>query len=94
MEPEPLPKSLLPLNYDVLSNICQIVDEMSHISTTVQSKARALSALRAFGPRTSLEDLWVGDTRFEFLRDENSLVIDFVRHEEERRERVAGHVDA
>jgi hypothetical protein len=44
MEPEPLPKSLLLLNYDVLSNICQIVDEMSPISTTVQSKARALSA--------------------------------------------------
>ena len=50
--------------------------------------------LRAFGPRTSLEDLWVGDTRFEFLRDKNGLVIDFVRHEEERRERVAGHKDA
>jgi hypothetical protein len=45
MEPEPLPKSLLLLNYDVLSNICQIVDEMSPISTTVPSKARALTAL-------------------------------------------------
>jgi hypothetical protein len=43
MEPDPPPKSLLLLNYDVLSNICQIV-EMSPISTTVQSKARALSA--------------------------------------------------
>ena len=67
---------------------------------TVQRQAKdaeikaAGMVLRAFGPRTSLEDLWVGDTHFEFLRDENGLVIDFVRNEEERRERVAGHVDA
>jgi hypothetical protein len=44
MEPEPLPKSLLLLNYDILSNICQIVDEMSPSNTTVRSKARALGA--------------------------------------------------
>jgi hypothetical protein len=44
MEPEPLPKSLLLLNYDILSNICQIVDEMSPSNTTVQSKARPLDA--------------------------------------------------
>jgi hypothetical protein len=50
--------------------------------------------LRAFGPRTSLENLWFGDTRFEFVRDENGLVNDFVRHEVERRERVAGYEDA
>jgi hypothetical protein len=50
--------------------------------------------LRAFGPRTSLEDLWVGDTCFEFVRDESGLVIDFVRQEEEKRERVAGYEDA
>ena len=47
--------------------------------------------LRAFGPGTTLEDLWVGDgTRFEFVRDESSLVIDFVRHEE-KREEVVGY---
>jgi hypothetical protein len=47
--------------------------------------------MRAFGPRTNLEVLWVGDTRFEFARDESGLAIDFIRHEEERREEVAGY---
>jgi hypothetical protein len=63
---------------------------------TVQRQAKEAEVkatgmvLRAFGPRTSLEDLWVGDTRFEFVRDGSGLVIDFVRHEEERREGVLG----
>jgi hypothetical protein len=44
MELEPLSKSLLLLNYDVLSSICQIVDEISLINTIGDSQARALDA--------------------------------------------------
>jgi hypothetical protein len=50
--------------------------------------------MRAFGPRTILEDLWVGDTRFEFVRDGSGLVNDFDLHDEDRREMVAGYEDA
>jgi hypothetical protein len=53
-----------------------------------ENKAASM-VLTAFKEQRSLSTLWVGDrVRFEFLRDEDGRLKEFVRHKEQKKEIV------